>query len=113
MRTYDDISYALPMRLNKEWTMSPTLVAHNCLGEREVNNMWCHTSRYDTPLVCYGCGAIAPKQLEEIFRDVLLLGGNSPDKLVPPFTFHDGRPGAQTKYEAWCVAKETYEGWIS
>lgn len=99
MKSHDDLSYVQPLRLNKEWTMSQSLVSHNCRGVKGVDLTWGHTSRFNTPLACYGCGEIVPKEVEEIFRNVLLLAGRTPNVLVPPFSNYPGMPGAKEKYE--------------
>lgn len=100
MKTYKNKSYLQYMRIGDDWCMSPTLVSHNCRGAELPDTTWNHTSRYDTPLACYGCGAQAPALLEETFRMVLKLTGNTPSKgLRSPFSIHLGLPGAKERYE--------------
>lgn len=86
--------------IDNEWTISPTLLSHNCDGSDEINVKWGHTSRFESPLVCHGCGAKAPKKVELGFRIILDLTGYSPDELNPPFTVSKGAPGAFERYTA-------------
>ena len=58
------------IRIGKEWNLSPTLVSHNCHGEKYVNTNWSHTSRFDEPLVCRGCGKRCPEDIEAAFRTI-------------------------------------------
>ena len=72
------------MRLSK-WHLSPTLISHNCYDEEEINTNWNHTSRFETPMVCYGCGEFVPRLIEDAFRLLLRYQGNHPKDLTVPF----------------------------
>lgn len=53
------------------WSMSPTLIAHNCDDKEGIpDTSWCHCSRFDRPMRCRGCGTQVPPRLEQVFRDV-------------------------------------------
>lgn len=75
--------------IDENWHISSTLVSHNCHREEEVNTNWSHTSRFESPLVCYGCGERVPFLLESAFRMILEYVGKTPDKLHPPGTVRE------------------------
>jgi hypothetical protein len=104
MKTFESLDamkeYKGYMRLNRHWHLSKTLLSHNCKDLDEVNTDWCHTSRFNEPLVCYGCGEQAPEKIEKIARLLFQTTGNQDSELVPPFTSHLGKPGAKERWEA-------------
>ena len=53
---------------NMEWHWASTMLAHNCHGESEPNTNWSHTSRFETPLKCWGCGKKVPTNIELEYR---------------------------------------------
>jgi hypothetical protein len=53
------------------WLVSPTLVSHNCHEKPGIpDTSWCHTSRFDYPLMCRGCNMQCPPSVEKVFRDI-------------------------------------------